>query len=223
MTDEPPVDEELAQPRPSRSRRLFVVVAVVLLAVASGFAIARVVASGSIGRGSAAVPHSSVTPPPTRHVPPPDVSRPDNSGVLSLHAPPPCPRADDGQVACSTLRAVPSAFVAAVRGVVPHAMTTSALTNVLRPTGPEIVIGLWSRVYSAREGAVHIRIVISRGHDEVGILGQGVERFGHSSVFVRYLGRVYTVEVQVDGPMRGAPSPDAVYALAADPRLLRER
>jgi hypothetical protein len=218
MTDEPQLEEELAQPS-GRTHRVLGIAVVVLVVLTSGFLLVRTV-SQHVGSGHRmpTVASSSTHRPfvlPTHTTPPP----PEFDVVI--HTPPTCPSADDGQVACTTLQTVPHTFLSAVRAVLPHLNATAALTNVLRDTGPEAVVGLWSRIFSGHDGGVRIGILISRGQ-----AGMAVTAASYGSprrtIFVRYLRRLYTVEVKVIAPAGSAPSVSAVESLAADARLVRE-
>ena len=69
-----------------------------------------------------------------------------------------CPRATDGESFCTTVDAVPSAFLAAVRRAYPRVVVDSAETNLLRPTAPEPPRGIWSRTFSGHERRTRITL-----------------------------------------------------------------
>jgi hypothetical protein len=202
-------DEELAQPAGARARRLRVDIAVGALLLGGALLVARALEHHEHGRHAAAIVRVTDAPPPT--------TTPD---ALELEAAPTCPRATDGEDACSTARSVPAGFLAAVHGLLPHAVVDRAESNVIRPTGPERGHGIWSRTFAAHDGARRIVIVVSDGLPA----GDGAtQTHGRPDAvtYVRTAQGPYTVQVQVSAPERLAPAFGDITELAADARLVR--
>jgi hypothetical protein len=215
VTEDVPVDEELAPPPgvPRRLRQALVGAAVCLLVVSGGVLVRRALAPHPIdGKPAAAAPLA----PPRRVIPELPVIQ-----DVRLRPAPTCPRATDGQVSCTTVRTVPRPFLRAVRSLVPRVVTTHAVTNMLRPTGPDNRHGLWSRSFTGRSGSVRIWIVVTLGgpdREPATAESMGGPR---AIGYARMLYGRYTVQVQIDAPTSRMPTLDAIGNLASDPRMVR--
>lgn len=216
-------DEELPQPRrelpggpwPLRVLGVAVVAAaLVTVAVRGGGSSAPHPAPRTVVAG----PHSiAVAPPivmPGRRFPT------ITEYSQELLSPPECPAADDGQVACTTVRSVPPVFSAAVRSVLPRLRRGSAVTELLRPTGPGSLTGIWSRRYTAHAAATTIRIVVVRTGDVPGIRTAGSDDGRRATLYVVHRVRQYMVAVDVEAPSGTEPSFASLDRLAADRRLV---
>lgn len=179
--------------------------------VAAGVLAAFLMRTGG-SDGTRAAPDSG---PPSATAAP---SRPMSPAQLEL--PPICPRGGDGQVACTTYRSVPAAFRRAVRDLLPCVVVDHAVTQMLRPTGPEVVHGLWSRVFTGHAGVIRIRVVVERRVFAGAAEGLSLTT-GRAVVYSRAITPPYTVQVELDAPARLAPPPAPVAELAGDRRLVR--
>jgi hypothetical protein len=211
MTDDEVWTEDLAQPQ----RRRYVRVLLALLVLAAAGAVGLRLAGSHGG-------HRQGAPPAVRiHLPSEPALR---TQPLEFRRPPQCPRATDGQVACNTYTDVPPGIRRAVRGIDPAVVIDAVVTQMLRPTGPEAVHGLWSREITGHAGRLQVRIAVTRrdGADRAGpdAVSTGVSR-GYL-LARRDQGR-YTVQIM----LRAAAVPGAarlaseVAELAADHRLVR--
>jgi hypothetical protein len=209
MTGEPGY-EELPQPK---RRRAGQIVLVVLVLAAGGTMIARL--ADSPGAHPDGAHTAEVVPTPRRPVvgPPPHERHSDLRAQLA------CPRADDGQVACTTYSGLAASTVRALRARFPHIVVIHAVTQMLRDTGPESPAGLWSREISARVGALRLRIAIRRAEPRDRLTtGIWVDRDGQ---LIRYLRGPYLIALALRGPVDGRWASRTLAWLRSEPRLVR--
>jgi hypothetical protein len=213
--------EELEQPRRSRIGSVLLALlvaagAVVVVVRASGPDPATRPAGSALRPGKAA--SSGVTAPPLPiRVPMPFVVEP-------YRQPRRCPMATDGQDACSTYPTVSARFVRAVRVEFPELAVRSAVTQLLRATGPEVRPAVWSVEFVGVTTAVRLRIAVSRAEPpDRAAAGMvlGVGQPGEPFVFIRAVRAGFTVQIEAVSRVNRSPGRAALTRLAADPRLLR--
>jgi hypothetical protein len=205
-------EELLPQPhaRAQQLRRDLGIAALVLLAAAGGVGLIH-----STSHSHQASPASSPT-----SVPLPDLGQP---GLPVGGTPPVCPRTTDGQVACTTVHAVPAAFLAAIREALPRVVPRRMVTQRLRPTGPEVVAEFWSRSFVGQAGPTVIRVDVYRGRGP-SLPNVLLGRSNHVVVQRGTSDGRYTVQVTVVvEPHISRPTLAALERLAADDRLVRDR
>lgn len=218
-----PADEELPEPRITRSRLLPRVLALAAAALV-GAVLATHIATG--GDHPAASPPSPLASSPSfveRPVPP----APLLAGTGQLLADVPqsdprwCPGAGDGSPLCTSAPRVPAPALAAVRSRFPGSRVLSAFDEQLRDVGfgPG---GLWYREVRAQQDARTIVVVVHRRRvaDLAGI-SEDIDPSG-STLIVTRLVRGFTVQIRLHGPA-GRPASraraHALFAFAGDPRL----
>jgi hypothetical protein len=192
MTDEA-WTEELTQPRPRRSGRVLLVL---LVLSAAGAVAVRLSGSdaGDARTASTAVPTAVPTTPPATSAP--------DAPELEFVPPAGCPRATDGQVACTTYKIIPAGVRHAVRTFDRTIVIDAAITQMLRSTGPYTVRALWSRQITAHAGPLRLRIAVSRRDTADpaadGYVGTIVQVSGGYALARRGRGH-YSVQIEVRG------------------------
>lgn len=186
--------EELAAPQPNRLGRLLAVLLGLLLA---GVFVVHLVESGS-STNSATPAAPTTTSGPTVH--PVLLPVPDRfSMVPPFRSPTPCPQATDGQAACTTYPGLAPATARALRERFPHIVVEHAVTQLLRPSAPEVSPGLWSREIEARVGALRMRMAVRRAEpQDAGTTGL---RQGNRVQLIRYFRGRYLVQFELRGPI----------------------
>jgi hypothetical protein len=215
MTDEQPVYEELAAPRPNRLVQVLMVLVALLVAVV---VIIRIADSGSSSEHAAPTTPTVIASPTVLRVPytPP----PDRPVVVPpfRHAPP-CPRADDGLDACTTFPGLPVPTARALHERFPRIVVERAVTQMLRPSGPEVRPGMWSRDISARVSALRLRIAIRRAEPRDSAT-TGLRQSNRLQL-IRYIRGPYLVQVELRGPVMPESLTSTIAWLLNDPRLVR--
>lgn len=214
MTEEPQT-EELAAPQPNR----FVQALVILLAlVVAVVVIIRVADSGSSHNQAAQVAPTTTAPPTVHSVPytPPPVQP---VIVPPFRNVPPCPPATDGQIACTTYVGLPGPTARALRERFPRIVIERAVTQMLRPSSPEVRTGMWSRQIRAHMGAMRVRIAIRRAEPvDRGATGL---RLGPRFQLIRVFRHHFLIQVQLRGPVDPESLSRTIAWLLTDPRLVR--
>jgi hypothetical protein len=145
--------------------------------------------------------------------------------LLSFQPPRACPSAGDGQNACVTHHQVSEGLLAAVRARYPRMVTRSAVTQMLRPSAPEVRPGLWSVAYSGSAGKFRLRIVIDRAEptdkDETGSRA-GTSPGGRGFEYLRLVKGRYTIQLAARAGRGQRPESFELASLANDPRLLQQ-
>jgi hypothetical protein len=209
MTDEPTF-EELPHPTPRRFGRALLA----LLVVAGAGAVIVRLAHSPSGDTNAAPTPVPLPVPTAVHVTP---ALP--APTLTFHRPPDCPRATDGQVACTTYPGLAASTVQALRERFPGIVVAHAVTQMLRPTGPEIRRGLWSREISAHVGALMLRIAVRRADPHDGVTtGMRLEK---RLQLIRYFRGPYLVQLELRGPVRSYSLSSTIAWLLTEPRIVR--
>jgi hypothetical protein len=218
VTDQP-ITEELAGPRPPR-RSAQVLVALVGVALA-GLAVVRF--AGGTSRDRSPLAAGTTTPAASSPVPaPPSEGRPVR--IPHFHEPPPCPRAADGRVACTTQHALPHPLLHLMREIFPGIRVDSATTQILRASGRQPAPQMWSRMLTAHNAAVRIRLSMARrepGRLQTSIIVQGPRKTPFSVVLAQLVRGPYLVQVEARSSARTQPPMNRVFLLAVDRRLLR--
>ena len=220
MTDDATY-EELEQPR-RHGRALSAIVILVAAAIVT----VRLGTQSTNHPSAAAV--STPTAVSSASLPPPGDVRdegPPAVALLHFQEPPECPRATDGQVACITYKFVPLGVRRAVRALKPALVIDMAITQVLRPTGPEDGHGLWSLQLTGHAAALHVRVAIARRDtgDRLQAASAGtMMRFSDAYAFARRDRGRYTIQIELRwahvNPYKLMTS---LGVLASDRRLLR--
>lgn len=207
MTDEEVWTEDLPQPRSHRSVQVVLVLLVLGAAAAIGV---RLAGSGSSD------PRAAPTAVPT--------DAPSSKSTVAFRPPPDCPRATDGQFACNTYTTAQRGVVRAIRSLDPAIGIDEAITQMLRPTGPEAVHGLWSREVTGHAGALQVRIAIARQDAVTGASAASTVTLAVPG-YVLAIGEQghYGVQVMLRGAGRhpAAALLTRLATLAADHRLVR--
>lgn len=218
--------EELAQPRAGRVPIRVLLVLLVLGAAA--IALVRTAGSDPPANTQVALPsgnpasHSFQMPTlEPRSSSPPDVVAPISA--LRYRAPRGCPQAGDGQNACSTYQSVSDQFLRAVRVGYPRIVVDSAVTQLLRATGPEVVAGLWSVEFTGVAHGLRLRIAVARAEPtdraiEGSLIGS---RRGRGFEFLRVVRGRFTIQVEELGNVNDYKDFGKIARMAADRRLLR--
>jgi hypothetical protein len=218
MTDESSY-EELEQPRPARRWVPALLTVVVLAAVTVG--VIRMTGTSSSPRPIIAVGSMDRRAPllPIR-MPIPQVAP---SYQPPVYQPPrACPPASDGQNGCATYHRISAEFLAAVRERYPRVFLRSAVTQMLRASGPEVSQGLWSVQFIGSAPRFRLRIAIERAEPtDKGGDGSGESRSpaGRLVAYVRVVLADYIVQVEARSGTNLMPESFRLASLANDPRL----
>lgn len=204
--------EDLPRPRRRRSGRVLLVV--LMLTAVSGIAVRLTRPGGSDTR-------AAPTPVATSSSGEPAPRNPSRE----FRPPPACPRATDGQAVCTTYRTVQPGVRRAVRALDPTLVIDSSVTQMLRPTGPEALHGLWSLEVTGHAGALQLRIAVTRRDTGNRAVPASAVTLAGSRVSAVASGDQgpYTVRVAVRG-MNVRPAAalmDQLVRLATDRRLVR--
>ncbi|MDT4917877.1 MAG: hypothetical protein QOH89_2577 [Pseudonocardiales bacterium] len=214
--------EELVQPRRARHGRL--VLALVGLAVAT-VGIIRVADSSPASKPVAAVPTESSSHPftmPTVELP--AIGPAGATRFVPFHPARRCPQAGDGQNACATYAGVSTAFLHAVLSRFPLFVTESAVTQMLRPSDPDVRTGLWSVEFSGHLGPVRIRIAIDRAEpaDQAAVITTSSRPDARRAfLFYRYIVGRYAVQLDARAPVSDLPDEFRLAHLANSRQLLQ--
>jgi hypothetical protein len=133
-----------------------------------------------------------------------------------------CPPASDGQNGCSTYKLVSAPFLAAVRERYPRLVIRSAVTQMLRASGPQVADGLWSVQFTGTAGRFRLRIAIERAEPtDKGGSGSAESRSpaGRLVAYVRVVIADYIVQVEARSGTNLMPESFRLASLANDPRL----
>jgi hypothetical protein len=216
--------EELAQPRPGRVP-VGVLLVLLVLGVAA-IAVVRIAGADSPAKKPVALP-SGNPPSHTFAMPtlepssssPPDVVAP--TSALRYRSPRVCPQASDGQNACSTYQSVSPQFLRAVRVGYPKIVVDSAVTQLLRASGPEVDAGLWSVEFTGFAHGLRLRIAVARAEPtDHAIEGSLItSRRGSRFEFMRVVRGRYTIQFEELGNVNDYKDFGKLARLAADRRL----
>ena len=213
MTEEP-LTEELAAPQPNRFVQTLVLLLALLVAVV---VIIRIAGSGSSHNQAAQAP--TTTPSPTVYSVP--YAPPPIQPVIvpPFHHVPPCPRATDGQAACTTYPGLPASTARSLHERFPRIVVEHAVTQMLRASDPGLRTGMWSREVSAHIGAVRMRIAVRRAepvdHGTTGL------RQGNQVLVIRLFRHHFLIQVELRGPVGSESLTSTIAWLLNDPRLVR--
>jgi hypothetical protein len=214
MTDQPSY-EELAAPRPNRLAHLLAILLALLVATVL---VVHLIDSGSSKNNASPVVPTNTVPTAVHSVPytPPPVQP---VIVPPFQPAPPCPRTNDGQVACTTYPGLPPSTARALRERFPRIVVERAVTQMLRAGGPEARPGMWSREIRARIGAVRMRIAVRRAESvDRGTTGL---RQGNLVQVIRLFRNQYLIQVELRGPVDPESLTSTIAWLLNDPRLVR--
>lgn len=219
MTDQSSY-EELEQP-PTRGKLMPVLTTLVVLAAVT-VGIVRIAGTTPQLRPAVTSSMDHQAPPLPIRAPLPRLGRAEP--LLSYQPPRPCPRAGDGQNACSTYHRVSARLLAAVHARYPNMVTRSAVTQMLRPSAPEVRDGLWSLAYHGSAGQLRLRIVIDRAEpldkQESGSR-VGTSLSGRGFEYLRLVKGRYTIQLAMRAGRGQRPEPFELAGLANDPRLVQ--